>query len=77
MDDFIEVEKCRLFKFSFNTSVDAKVTLYTLKMLKFFPLLSSSDNPCVAADSIFNIMEANKDHFLKTVENSQGFTEND
>ena len=82
VDEFVDVEDCRLFKFPFNTKADAKVTLYALKMLKFYPLLSSSEKPCVATDSIFNVMESNTEHFSrtvfrKTVENSGGFAEND
>ena len=34
-------------------------------MLKFFSLLSGSDNPCVAPDSFYNLMQANREHFEK------------
>ena len=77
MEEFVDIEGCRLFKFAFGASGDATVTLYALKMLKYHPLLSSTDNKCVAADSIFNVMEANRDYFLKQVDNSRGFNEND
>ena len=82
IEEFVDVEDCRLFKFPFDAKEGAKVTLYALKMLKFYELLSSSENSCVATDSVFNIMESNKEHFSrtvfrKTVENSGGFAEND
>ena len=71
VEESVDVESCRLFNFSFNASADATVTLYALKMLKFHALLSSTENKCVAADSIFNVMESNKDHFLKPGESDE------
>lgn len=49
----------------------AKVSLYALKMLKFFKLLTGSDFPCVAPDSVFNIMQAHRWHFEKNEGNGE------
>ena len=66
-DESKEVEGFRLFQFPFTASSKDgfRVAIYALKMLKFFSLLPSAQNRCVAPDSVFNVMQANRWNFEK------------
>ena len=70
MDEFIDVQGSRLFKFPFSSGSGKQqesakgLSLHTLKMLKFHKLLSS-ENACVASDSAFEIIEARTEQFTK------------
>ena len=53
----------KLYGFPFKPNEENEVTLYTMKMLKFFKLLSSNESKCVYYDSEFQVIRPQKEAF--------------
>lgn len=67
--DFMERQGCKLYSFPYSENKQSSdVTLSILKAGKVFDLLTSAEDKCVAFDSYFTVVRANKSVFEKEKE---------
>ena len=65
--DFMERQGCKLYSFPYqeNTSAKDSICLSVLKGNNVYDLLTAKEDACVAYDSYFTVVRANKDVFEK------------
>ena len=66
-----ELEGCKLYTFPLKPDESKEVTLYSLKMGTYYPLISSKEYSCVNHDSFFNIITANATVFEKEIKDKK------
>ena len=63
--DYRNVSNCSLYMFPLACEKKATVRLHALKQGTLYELLTSQQNPCLAHDSFFTVMQANRAVFMK------------